>query len=95
MFMAKMASPPKRRIQVKLTKTELDDFSSYLAEGIHTAFRKGSDHEAADRAWKAIRDLPQAEWGLVIDFVIYGIQPYLEETLLPGIIARVENIENK
>lgn len=53
-------------------------FRSYLAEGIHTAFRKGSDHPEADAIWKAIRGLPPAEWsgivGFVADAMIDGIE---------------------
>lgn len=45
-----------------------------LAEGIHVAFRKASDHEAAHRAWLAIRDLPMHHWSAVVRFIADWIQ---------------------
>src|SRR6266481_4023980 len=38
---------------------ELDDF---LAETIHTAFRKGIDHPQSMVIWRAIRELPSDQW---------------------------------
>lgn len=50
-----------------------DDFTSHLAEGFHTAFRKGSDHPKSAEIWRAIRALPPEEWGNIIDWVAMGI----------------------
>lgn len=50
-----------------------DDFTSLLAEGFHTAFRKGTDHPSSAAIWRMIRDLPPEEWGAIIDFVVMCI----------------------
>ncbi len=41
----------------------LDSVDESLAEGIHTALRKACDSRASGEAWKAIRDMPDPEWG--------------------------------
>lgn len=51
------------------TTTIHDDL---LAEGIHVAFRKASDHPVSARVWNAIHDLPAREWSSIIDFILSG-----------------------
>lgn len=55
-------------------------FEEYLSEGIHTAFRKGSDHPTAGKIWTLIRELPPAQWGSIVNFV--------SEAMLNGIEYR-------
>ena len=47
---------------------------SLLAEGFHTAFRKASQHKLSSQIHSLIGDLPQREWGEVIEFVAYGLE---------------------
>jgi hypothetical protein len=75
-------------MSVKLTDQEKEDLASQLAEGFHTAFRKGTDSPRAHPIWKAIKELPPDEWGEIIDFVMYGITPYLEGNLLLDVVKR-------
>jgi hypothetical protein len=45
------------------------DIRSMLSEGFHTAWRKAVDHPYATVIHKLIRDLPDGEYGAVVDFV--------------------------
>ena len=56
-----------------LTPAQRKRIDDQLAEAIHTAFRKASDHPEAHKAWMAIRALPPKEWGSVIDFISDGL----------------------
>jgi len=47
-------------------------YNDLLAEGIHTAFRKASDHPASAEAWEAISKLPDAEWSAIVSFILAG-----------------------
>lgn len=73
---------------MKLTQTEADDLQMMLAEGFHTAFRKATDHPLSTPIWKNIKDLPTEDWGSVLDFVMSGVRPWIEDTLLPAVIKR-------
>ena len=53
--------------------TLLETIQVSLGEGIHTGFRKATDHEAANRAWKAIKDLPHEDWAAVCHFALDGM----------------------
>lgn len=57
-------------------------FRSYLGEGIHVAFRKGTDSRGALAIWKAIQDLPSDEWSAVVDFVAYSMLDAMPRWLL-------------
>ncbi len=50
---------------------ELDDF---LAETIHTAFRKGIDHPQSMVIWRAIRELPSDQWSTGIEWMIWALR---------------------
>lgn len=63
-----------------LTQAERDWFTSYLAEGMHTAFRKGSDSRRAQMIHGLIDALPENEWD--------GIVTFLAEAMLDGIETR-------
>lgn len=63
-----------------LTQAERDWFTSYLAEGMHTAFRKGSDSRRAQMIHDLIDALPEDEWGNIVTFVA--------EAMLDGIETR-------
>jgi hypothetical protein len=51
-----------------------DDWKSVLGEGIHVAFRKGSDHEKAHEYWELIRDMPNELWDDVLGYVVWSLQ---------------------
>jgi len=40
-----------------------------LGEGVHAAFRKGSDSDASHTIWDLIRKMPNEEWFGILDFV--------------------------
>jgi hypothetical protein len=44
-----------------------------LAEAMHTAFRKASDHAEANTIWHAIKRLPPAEWASIVQFMLDGM----------------------
>ncbi len=52
-----------------ITMAEEAWFHEYLAEGIHTAFRKASDHTTSRHIHKLISDLPNDEWRQIGDFM--------------------------
>jgi hypothetical protein len=47
-----------------------DEWASILGEGIHVAFRKGSDHPKAHYYWKMIQEMPNELWNDVTDYVV-------------------------
>lgn len=47
-------------------------YDDLLAEGMHVAFRKASDHPIAHKIWVLIRDLPDEEWGRIVAFIRDG-----------------------
>lgn len=53
-----------------------DEFSSLLAEGVHTAFRKATDCHQATPIHRLISEMPNEEWGSVIDWVVDGLFSY-------------------
>lgn len=52
------------------TQTE---WSEILGEGIHTGFRKGSEHPDAHKYWMLIRDMPNELWGDVLEYAVGGL----------------------
>lgn len=50
-----------------------DEMRSVLAEGFHTAFRKGVDTSAAWKVWKAIDTLPNHEYGTAIEWLVEAL----------------------
>lgn len=71
----------KRKTVTALTAAERNELMSLLGEGFHTAFRKATSHERAYPIWTDIRKLPTDEWGSVLDFVMGGIEPFLNQML--------------
>lgn len=65
---------------------------SLLAEGFHTAFRKASEHKLSSQIHSLIGDLPQREWGEVIEFVAYGLESSFAagHNALPAPMSEVE-----
>jgi hypothetical protein len=64
-----------------MKKKDRDDLKSLLGEGFHCAFRKASSHHLSNRIWLDIRDLPTREWSEVLDFVMLGIAPFVDDLL--------------
>ena len=46
-----------------------------IGEVIHTAFRKASGSDEANRIWHEIKAMPLEEWGKIIAFVLACIKP--------------------
>ena len=55
------------------TKYTEDDWKSILGEGIHVAFRKGSDHPKAHDYWLMIKDMPDDLWDDVLGYVVWSL----------------------
>jgi hypothetical protein len=51
-----------------------ETFGDVLAEGFHTAFRKGAYSTEAHDIWTAIRNLPEGEWDKAMDYVMFGLE---------------------
>lgn len=50
-----------------------DWWAGVLGEGIHTAFRKGTDHPESHKYWEMIRDMPNELWGEVLAYVVWSL----------------------
>lgn len=50
-----------------------DEFVSLLGEGIHTAFRKATDCPQAMPIYRLISEMPNEEWGNVINWLVDGL----------------------
>jgi hypothetical protein len=48
-----------------------------VGEAVHTAFRKGGQSREADQIWKLIQQMPDDDWGRVVDFIKYGFEVHL------------------
>ena len=71
-----------RLVPADTAQPTVDDLRATLGEGVHTAFRKGGDGPTSSKIWNLIRDMPQDEWGAVLDFLTYGI-----DATFPGLFA--------
>lgn len=71
------------------SKDEQEWFRQYLAEGIHTAFRKGSDSPSATRCWNAIKDMPPRDWSDIVEVVL------LQPSDLDGLKALITALQAK
>lgn len=60
--------PAEKEVK-RLTKAQKAYVREIIGEAFHTAFRKASDHETADRIWRAIKEMPVESWSAVLDFV--------------------------
>jgi hypothetical protein len=55
-------------------KISEEDWCSILGEGIHTGFRKGTDHPRAHDYWKLIAEMPGELWGDVLAWTVECLQ---------------------
>jgi len=46
-----------------------EEIKELLGEAFHTAFRKATEWKGSHEIWKLIREMPEEDWGAVIDFV--------------------------
>lgn len=51
-----------------------NEWKSVLGEGIHTAFRKGSDHPRSSEYWNLINSMPNELWNDVLGYVVWGLE---------------------
>jgi hypothetical protein len=56
-----------------MAKYTADEWASMIGEGIHTGFRKGSDHPKASEYWNLISKMPNELWNEVLDFCVDGL----------------------
>jgi hypothetical protein len=61
----------------KIIAISESDLRSMIAEGFHTAFRKGTDCAQAMPIHRLIAAMPDQEWSNVIDFVMSGFGGYV------------------
>lgn len=55
-------------------KISEEDWRSVIGEGIHTGFRKGTDHPQAHDYWKLIEGIPDKLWDDVLAWTVSGLQ---------------------
>ena len=55
---------------------DYEDYRDYMGEGIHSAFRKASDHKSASLIHQLINDMPDEEWRAIVDFVAEEMWQY-------------------
>ena len=68
--------------QLKLTPEERQDLKDTLGELFHTAFRKGTFGPEAPTIWAAISEMDDRTWGEVLDFVLDGLVPFINDDIL-------------
>lgn len=66
----------------KLTEAQREWFTTYLAEGMHTAFRKGSDSRRASHVHDLIDAMPEDEWAGIVTFVADAMLDGIEKRIL-------------
>lgn len=52
---------------------EDEEVRAAVSEGVHTAFRKGSDSAHAHIAHEAVTAMGPEAWGSVIGYLLYGL----------------------
>jgi len=53
-----------------------EDIISFLGESFHTAFRKAvPDSEHCHKIWMLIREMPNDEWGAILEWVYWSMGP--------------------
>lgn len=50
-----------------------EDWASVLGEGIHTGFRKGSEHPRSSHYWNVINDMPDELWNDVLSYLVWSL----------------------
>jgi hypothetical protein len=51
-----------------------EQWKSIMGEGIHVAFRKGTDHPAAHHYWMMIKDIPDSLWDDVLHYLVWSLE---------------------
>jgi len=62
-----------------MDKEAQQEIASYIGEGVHTGLRKWCESEESHKAWLAIRDMPNEEWGNIAGEIAKLVLDYLEE----------------
>jgi hypothetical protein len=52
----------------------VDDWMSMIGEGLHTGFRKGSDHPENMKYWKIIQEMPTELWDDALRYLVSGLE---------------------
>ena len=50
-----------------------DEWTSMIGEGLHTGFRKGSDHPRSSEYWNIISNMPTDLWGDALNYCVDGL----------------------
>lgn len=56
-----------------MTKFTRRQWASAIGEGIHTGFRKGTDHPKSSEYWNMISKMPDDLWNQVLDYCVWGL----------------------
>lgn len=75
--MVPKGEPSRKTVKQQLKQLDaisFDELRDFLAETIHTAFRKGADGAEADKVWRAIRALPPEQWSSAIEWTIWALR---------------------
>ena len=54
-------------------KYTADEWASMIGEGIHTGFRKGTEHPRSHEYWTLIKEMPNELWNEVLDYCVSGL----------------------
>jgi hypothetical protein len=68
----------RRLIEQGRPRVSRKDLKSILGEGFHSGFRKAIDCDGAHEIWVLISKLPDEEWDSILEWVLYGLIPWLK-----------------
>lgn len=51
-----------------------EDWASVIGEGIHTGFRKGSEHPRSSEYWNILNEMPSELWNEVLEYCVSGLE---------------------
>lgn len=75
--MVPKGAPSRKTVKQQLKQLDaigFDELTGFLAETVHTAFRKGADGAEAAKVWRAIRALPPEQWDSAIKWMIWALR---------------------
>jgi hypothetical protein len=65
----------KRAAELKrLDAIGFDELNDFLAETVHTAFRKGCDGGGSAEVWNAIKRMDPTQWASACDWMIWALR---------------------
>jgi hypothetical protein len=64
----------RKTVLKKLDAIGFDELNDFLAETVHTSFRKGCDGGGSDEVWSAIRKMDPAQWDGAIKWMVWALR---------------------